>query len=32
LLIDAGIAMIFTPGTPLEEITGWVEDNVGRGK
>jgi len=27
-LTEAGIAMIFTPGTPLDEITGWVEANV----
>ena len=28
-LLDAGIAAIFTPGTPLGEITGWIDDNVG---
>lgn len=28
VLTDAGIAMIFTPGTPLEEITTWVDDNI----
>lgn len=27
-LQDAGIAMIFTPGTPLEEITAWVSENI----
>lgn len=27
-LQDAGIVMVFTPGTPLGEITGWVEANV----
>jgi methylmalonyl-CoA mutase, C-terminal domain len=27
-LEDAGIAGIFTPGTPLSEITAWVEENV----
>ena len=27
-LEDAGIARIFTPGTPLSEITAWVEENV----
>ena len=32
LLSDAGIAMIFTPGTPLEVITTWVEENVGKGE
>lgn len=29
LLAEAGIAMIFTPGTPLDEITTWVDENVG---
>jgi methylmalonyl-CoA mutase, C-terminal domain len=28
VLADAGIAMIFTPGTPLDEITTWVDDNI----
>lgn len=28
LLTEAGIAMIFTPGTPLGEITGWVDENI----
>lgn len=28
LLKSAGIAAIFTPGTPLEEIGAWVEENV----
>jgi methylmalonyl-CoA mutase C-terminal domain/subunit len=27
-LKEAGIAAIFTPGTPLREITRWVEANV----
>lgn len=27
-LKEAGIAMIFTPGTPLGEITDWVDGNV----
>lgn len=27
-LRDLGIAMIFTPGTPLNDITGWVEENI----
>lgn len=27
-LRDSGVVMIFTPGTPLGEITGWVEANV----
>jgi methylmalonyl-CoA mutase, C-terminal domain len=27
-LRSAGIAMIFTPGTPLDEITDWVDNNV----
>ncbi len=27
-LSDAGIEMIFTPGTPLDEITEWVEAHV----
>jgi methylmalonyl-CoA mutase C-terminal domain/subunit len=29
LLTESGIAMIFTPGTPLDEITTWVDENVG---
>jgi methylmalonyl-CoA mutase C-terminal domain/subunit len=28
MLKEAGIAMIFTPGTPLDEITTWVGDNI----
>lgn len=28
ILNEAGIAMIFTPGTPLQEITSWVEANI----
>lgn len=27
-LKKAGIAAIFTPGTPLDEIGAWVEENV----
>ena len=27
-LREAGIAMIFTPGTPLDEISGWVDTNI----
>lgn len=27
-LYEVGIAMIFTPGTPLDEITTWVEENI----
>ena len=27
-LLDSGIATIFTPGTPLDRITAWVESNV----
>ncbi len=27
-LRDAGLKMIFTPGTPLDEITDWVEGNI----
>jgi methylmalonyl-CoA mutase C-terminal domain/subunit len=27
-LREAGIAMIFTPGTSLDDITGWVEENI----
>ncbi len=27
-LTEAGLAMIFTPGTPLDEITDWVEANI----
>lgn len=28
MLTAAGIAKIFTPGTPLEEITTWVDGNI----
>lgn len=28
VLRDSGIAMIFTPGTPLDEITSWVNENI----
>ena len=28
VLREAGIAMIFTPGTPLDEITEWVSQNI----
>jgi methylmalonyl-CoA mutase C-terminal domain/subunit len=27
-LLDAGLRGVFTPGTPLTEITDWVERNV----
>ena len=27
-LYEAGIATIFTPGTPLDEIASWVDANV----
>ncbi|MFT4745812.1 MAG: methylmalonyl-CoA mutase C-terminal domain/subunit [Nitriliruptoraceae bacterium] len=27
-LLEQGIAAIFTPGTPISEITSWVRDNV----
>jgi methylmalonyl-CoA mutase C-terminal domain/subunit len=27
-LLDSGLATIFTPGTPLDQITTWVESNV----
>jgi len=27
-LLDSGLATIFTPGTPLDQITAWVEANV----
>lgn len=27
-LEESGIVMIFTPGTPLGEITNWVDDNL----
>lgn len=27
-LLDAGLAVVFTPGTPLADITAWVEKNV----
>lgn len=28
LLREEGLAEIFLPGTPLAEVTGWVESNV----
>ena len=28
MLEEAGIGAIFTPGTPLDQIAVWVEDNV----
>jgi methylmalonyl-CoA mutase C-terminal domain/subunit len=28
VLHEAGLAMIFTPGTPLDEITTWVDENI----
>ena len=27
-LVGAGLATVFTPGTPLDEITDWVDANV----
>lgn len=27
-LLDAGLATIFTPGTPLDTITSWVDANI----
>ena len=27
-LAEAGIATVFTPGTPLDVITDWVADNI----
>jgi methylmalonyl-CoA mutase C-terminal domain/subunit len=27
-LLEAGLAGIFTPGTPLKEITDWVDANI----
>ena len=27
-LRDLGLAAVFTPGTPLAEVTGWVEANI----
>ncbi len=28
ILKDAGVAEIFTPGTPMKTITEWVRDNI----
>jgi methylmalonyl-CoA mutase C-terminal domain/subunit len=28
-LAEAGVAKIFTPGTPLDEVVEWVRTNVG---
>lgn len=28
VLYDAGIKEVFTPGTPLDEITAWIEKHV----
>jgi methylmalonyl-CoA mutase C-terminal domain/subunit len=28
ILVDAGLATVFTPGTPLDDITEWVDANV----
>lgn len=28
VLLDAGLAGIFTPGTPLKAITDWVDANI----
>ena len=27
-LLESGLAAVFTPGTPLDEITRWVDANV----
>jgi methylmalonyl-CoA mutase C-terminal domain/subunit len=27
-LKEAGVQMIFTPGTPLDEVTTWVDENI----
>jgi methylmalonyl-CoA mutase C-terminal domain/subunit len=27
-LVEAGLATVFTPGTPLDEITEWVDAHV----
>jgi methylmalonyl-CoA mutase C-terminal domain/subunit len=27
-LEEAGVQMIFTPGTPLDEVTTWVDENI----
>ena len=29
-LLELGVAALFTPGTPLTAITGWVRDNLPR--
>lgn len=28
VLEQAGLAIVFTPGTPLDEITGWVAEHI----
>lgn len=28
LLLESGIAAVFTPGAPLDQITAWVESHV----
>ncbi len=28
VLISAGLAAVFTPGAPIDEIAAWVEENV----
>jgi methylmalonyl-CoA mutase, C-terminal domain len=28
VLEKAGLAVVFTPGTPLDEITGWVAEHI----
>ena len=30
LLAEAGIAAVFTPGTPTHEIVAWVNANLGK--
>jgi methylmalonyl-CoA mutase C-terminal domain/subunit len=28
VLLEAGLAAIFTPGSPLDEITGWADTHI----
>ena len=30
-LLEAGIAAVFTPGTPTQAIVDWVNENLGQG-
>ena len=32
VLRDMGVAMVFTPGTPLPEVVDWVRENVTAGE